>query len=279
MSGRHKPAGPALSRAVSHFALVAEKKAAPKGSAGPGWGGKGKKKRADAKPDLGPQPGGTIDGAAVDDVPDAADPSEATPDKGSGADARPFDQTQRAADDGAGDDTGDDTAFATLPDPESTQDATRLADASRPQDPQTPEPDTSNVDPATADPDVPQWAGDLDDTGDVSDPAGAYANFSGPNGEQAWLDKAPDGTLTGWIRDTDGRTYRYSDADTWAIDVDDAAMTRSESAPAPADTGTLQAGAQGKALRRVVRRIPAPPRPRASVVRIGGRDWQVTPTG
>ncbi|MFF4188091.1 hypothetical protein ACFYZ9_33345 [Streptomyces sp. NPDC001691] len=70
------------------------------------------------------------------------------------------------------------------------------------------------------------WAGDPYDEGDESDPAQANSAFSGPGGEEAWLDKAPDGTLTGWVRDETGQVWRYSDADAWAIDVDDAGMTQ-----------------------------------------------------
>ena len=86
--------------------------------------------------------------------------------------------------------------------------------------------------------DARPWAGDMYDEGDESDPAAAYSAFTGQNGEQAWLDKAPDGTLTGWVRDPAGQVWRYSDADAWAVDVDDAGMTRShggEEEPPPAD--------------------------------------------
>lgn len=72
--------------------------------------------------------------------------------------------------------------------------------------------------------DARPWAGDVYDEGDETDPAQAYAALSGPNGEQSWLDKAEDGTLTGWVRDETGQVWRYSDPDTWAIDVDDAGM-------------------------------------------------------
>ncbi|MEU0857400.1 hypothetical protein ABZ352_18450 [Streptomyces griseofuscus] len=94
--------------------------------------------------------------------------------------------------------------------------------------------DPAAADPAAAPPPDPQppqqddarpWAGDLYDEGDETDPAQAYAAFSGPHGEQAWLDKAEDGTLTGWVRDDTGQVWRYSDVDAWAIDVDDAGMT------------------------------------------------------
>ncbi|RSS97245.1 hypothetical protein EF903_01610 [Streptomyces sp. WAC05292] len=74
--------------------------------------------------------------------------------------------------------------------------------------------------------DARPWAGDLYDEGDETDPAQAFAAFSGQEGEQAWLDKAEDGTLTGWVRDETGQVWRYSDPDAWAIDVDDAAMAQ-----------------------------------------------------
>ncbi|WP_404949154.1 hypothetical protein HFP70_35820 [Streptomyces sp. ARC14] len=105
------------------------------------------------------------------------------------------------------------------------------------------------ADPAAPPPPEPQppqqddarpWAGDVYDEGDESDPAEAYAGFSGQNGEQAWLDKAEDGTLTGWVRDETGQVWRYSDPDAWAIDVDDAGMTQTgggEGAAPDADTG------------------------------------------
>lgn len=74
--------------------------------------------------------------------------------------------------------------------------------------------------------DARPWAGDVYDEGDETDPTLAYAAFSGQSGEQAWLDKAEDGTLTGWVRDETGQVWRYSDPDAWAIDVDDAGMAQ-----------------------------------------------------
>lgn len=44
------------------------------------------------------------------------------------------------------------------------------------------------------------------DEGDETDPANAFAAYKGAAGEEAWLDQAPDGTLTGWVRDTDARS-------------------------------------------------------------------------
>ncbi|WP_435244709.1 hypothetical protein [Streptomyces sioyaensis] len=73
------------------------------------------------------------------------------------------------------------------------------------------------------------WSGDMYDEGDETDPSAAFAAYQGANGEEAWLDQAPDGTLTGWVRDATGQVWRYTDPDVWAIDVDDAQMTRTHS--------------------------------------------------
>lgn len=112
-----------------------------------------------------------------------------------------------------------------------------------------PQPDPAAGDPAAPPPppeiqppqgdDSRPWAGDVYDEGDETDPAQAYAALSGPNGEQAWLDKAEDGTLTGWVRDETGQVWRYSDPDAWAIDVDDAGMqeTGGTHGEPPADGG------------------------------------------
>ncbi|MEQ7008484.1 hypothetical protein ABN028_20120 [Actinopolymorpha sp. B17G11] len=72
-----------------------------------------------------------------------------------------------------------------------------------------------------------EWAGDPFVDGEPSDPAEAFASFTSPEGDEAWLDKAEDGTLTGWVRNAEGEVWRYTDADAWAVDVDDAGMTRS----------------------------------------------------
>ncbi|NEA53580.1 hypothetical protein G3I60_05265 [Streptomyces sp. SID13666] len=90
---------------------------------------------------------------------------------------------------------------------------------------QKPPTDDAAAEPPPAD-DARPWAGDAYDEGDETDPAQAFAAYSGDTGEEAWLDQASDGTLTGWIRDSDGQVWRYADADAWAIDVDDAHMTR-----------------------------------------------------
>ncbi|WP_031102323.1 hypothetical protein [Streptomyces sp. NRRL S-146] len=77
--------------------------------------------------------------------------------------------------------------------------------------------------------DARPWSGDMYDEGDETDPADAFAAYKGANGEEAWLDQAPDGTLTGWVRDPTGQVWKYVDPDVWAIDVDDAQMTRTHS--------------------------------------------------
>ncbi|AKN68754.1 hypothetical protein QR97_02100 [Streptomyces sp. PBH53] len=77
--------------------------------------------------------------------------------------------------------------------------------------------------------DARPWSGDMYDEGDESDPADAFAAYKGGNGEEAWLDQATDGTLTGWVCDATGQVWRYSDPDVWAMDVDDAQMTRTHS--------------------------------------------------
>lgn len=109
-----------------------------------------------------------------------------------------------------------------------------------PQDDEIPQPDPGQ--PPTPSPpqhtdDGRPWAGDPYDEGDETDPAQANAAFAGEGGEEAWLDKATDGTLTGWVRDNTGQVWRYADPDAWAIDVDDAGMTQihgsAGEAPAP----------------------------------------------
>jgi hypothetical protein len=96
--------------------------------------------------------------------------------------------------------------------------------------------------------DARPWAGDAYDEGDETDPAQAYASFTGSNGEQAWLDKAEDGTLTGWVRDESGQVWRYSDPDTWAIDVDDAAMAQSGGTGDQPDPAAQDPAAQDPAM-------------------------------
>jgi hypothetical protein len=75
------------------------------------------------------------------------------------------------------------------------------------------------------DPNAPKWAGDLYEEGDETDPVEAFAAFTGDDGVTAWLDVAPDGTKTGWVKDGE-EVYRYSDPNAWALDVDGAGMAR-----------------------------------------------------
>ncbi|MFI8265283.1 hypothetical protein [Streptomyces sp. NPDC085665] len=89
-----------------------------------------------------------------------------------------------------------------------------------------------------------QWAGDPYDEGDESDPGAAFAAFTGTNGEEAWLDRGPDGTLTGWVRDATGQVWRYVDDSAWALDVDGAQMDRVSTPSSAGNTpGTAPAGA------------------------------------
>ncbi|MFJ7054698.1 hypothetical protein ACIQU7_23610 [Streptomyces albidoflavus] len=84
--------------------------------------------------------------------------------------------------------------------------------------------------------DARPWSGDPYNEGDETDPSDAFAAYTGPDGEEAWLDQAPDGTLTGWVFDSMGQTWRYTDPDAWATDVDGAQMTRThgpEGEPGP----------------------------------------------
>ncbi|MGY1502914.1 hypothetical protein ACW4TU_41170 [Streptomyces sp. QTS52] len=87
------------------------------------------------------------------------------------------------------------------------------------------------------------WAGDEYNEGDETDPDGpdAWCAYTGSGGEQAWLDKAPDGTLTGWVRDSDSRIWRYTDPDAWSTDVDGAQMAQTH------HNGEDRAGATGDA--------------------------------
>ncbi|MFD4794999.1 hypothetical protein [Streptomyces anulatus] len=73
------------------------------------------------------------------------------------------------------------------------------------------------------------WAGDRYDEGDETEPDDALYGYTGVGDEQAWLDKDLDGALTGWVRDSTGQVWRYTDVDAWAADVDGAQMTRTHS--------------------------------------------------
>ncbi|MFB7403373.1 hypothetical protein ACFCZR_24670 [Streptomyces rubiginosohelvolus] len=83
--------------------------------------------------------------------------------------------------------------------------------------------------PPVPDDDSRPWAGDRYDEGDETTPEAALYGYTGAGGEQAWLDKDVDGTLTGWVRDETGQVWRYTDVDAWAADVDGAQMTRTHS--------------------------------------------------
>ncbi|MGA5454834.1 hypothetical protein ACPCVO_50660 [Streptomyces umbrinus] len=89
--------------------------------------------------------------------------------------------------------------------------------------------------PPLPDGDARPWAGDMYSEGDESDPEAAFAAYTGVEGEQAWLDRAPDATLTGWVRDSTSQVWRYTDADAWAADVEGAQMTRTHG---PDEEGT-----------------------------------------
>ncbi|MDI3102044.1 hypothetical protein QJ054_33960 [Streptomyces sp. AN-3] len=103
-----------------------------------------------------------------------------------------------------------------------------------------------NAAPAPPDDDSRPWAGDMYTEGDETSPDDAFAAYTGVDGEQAWLDQATDGTLTGWVRDGDGQVWRYTDADAWATDVDGAQMTRTHG-PEGGDGTTGQVGPDGQA--------------------------------
>ncbi|WP_108934643.1 hypothetical protein [Streptomyces ardesiacus] len=126
---------------------------------------------------------------------------------------------------------------AALPDPAAPAEDPAAADPAAaeppPDDPAAAQPPPDGQPPA----DMPEppaddarpWAGDMYDEGDETDPADSFSAYTGSNGEQAWLDRAPDGTLTGWVRDGTGQVWRYTDPDAWAVDVDGAGMTRTHS--------------------------------------------------
>ncbi|MFE3139643.1 hypothetical protein [Streptomyces scopuliridis] len=122
-----------------------------------------------------------------------------------------------------------------VPDPEAT------ADEETPEEETPDEASAPSFSAESPEDDSRPWSGDMYDEGDETDPTGAFASYNGANGEEAWLDQAPDGTLTGWVRDATGQVWLYSDPDVWAIDVDDAEMTRTQSpangGDSPADHG------------------------------------------
>jgi hypothetical protein len=96
-----------------------------------------------------------------------------------------------------------------------------------------------------ADPNKPQpFSGDVYDEGDETDPANAYAHLKGEDGTEGWLDHDDDGTVTGWVRTPDGTVYRYTDPQSWAIDVDDAGLRRDGGESAPADGEEIPEGGE-----------------------------------
>ncbi|MFE1206317.1 hypothetical protein ACFW5V_32040 [Streptomyces sp. NPDC058762] len=140
--------------------------------------------------------------------------------------------------DSAGDDLPENpTAAPAVPDDEPTapeggpegDPAAPPEEGAPPEESTPPEEKDTSQDPSTPPPpddDSRPWAGDLYTEGDETSPDNAFAAYTGMDGEQAWLDQAPDGTLTGWVLDGDGQVWRYTDADAWATDVDGAQMTR-----------------------------------------------------
>ncbi|MEU2968939.1 hypothetical protein ABZ687_28680 [Streptomyces ardesiacus] len=134
--------------------------------------------------------------------------------------------------DGAGDELPEDpTAAPAVPDAEPAASARDEEEtpAAPPEGGAPPEEKDTGEDPgaAPAPPDDSRpWAGDLYTEGDETTPDNAFAAYTGVDGEQAWLDQAPDGTLTGWVLDSDSQVWRYTDPDAWATDVDGAQMTR-----------------------------------------------------
>ncbi|MEV8344559.1 hypothetical protein [Streptomyces niveus] len=150
-----------------------------------------------------------------------------------------------------------------LPEDPTAAPAAPEGNSSTPAEPPAPdtavEGDTVGEDPGAApkqpDDDSRPWAGDEYGEGDETDPDGpdSWCAYAGSGGEQAWLDKAPDGTLTGWVRDGDGQVWRYTDPDAWSTDVDGAQMTQTHrngedraNAPGGATpSGPPQAGDRG----------------------------------
>ena len=70
-----------------------------------------------------------------------------------------------------------------------------------------------------------QWAGEVYDLPDAPQgPEGAYAVFSHPTGDRAWLSRSDAGVLTGWVMAADDTLYQYVDPNAWALDVHGAEM-------------------------------------------------------
>lgn len=94
------------------------------------------------------------------------------------------------------------------------------------------------------DPNAPTWAGDLYTDGEPTDPVTAFAAFTGEEGQTAWLDVSPDGTITGWVQDGE-EVFRYTDPQAWAQDVDGAAMSRAGELSEPVEG---EEGPEGEAV-------------------------------
>ena len=145
---------------------------------------------------------------------------------GADAGAAPPNEAEQGTDsgDGRGEDAPDPAADET-PEAEASPDVeASAADGAEP-----PEAGAITESVPAPDDDSRPWSGDMYDEGDETDPSAAFAVYKGTGGAEAWLDQAPDGTLTGWVRDATGQVWRYTDPDVWAIDVDDAQMTRTHS--------------------------------------------------
>ncbi|MEU1273524.1 hypothetical protein [Streptomyces sp. NPDC005799] len=106
--------------------------------------------------------------------------------------------------------------------------------------------------PPQPDDDSRPWAGDEYNEGDETNPDNAFAAYTGSDGEQAWLDQAQDGTLTGWVRDSTGQVWHYTDPDAWATDVDGAQMTRTHGPEGDGTTDPTAPGGQAPAEDRGV---------------------------
>ncbi|MEU5978422.1 hypothetical protein [Streptomyces sp. NPDC047315] len=137
-------------------------------------------------------------------------------DEAAGAEGAPFT-------DGPGDDLPEDPSAA----PAASANETTTEEPAAPPTPDAaPEEDGQDPDAAPAPDDSRPWAGDMYSEGDETAPDDAFSAYAGVDGEQAWLDRAPDGTLTGWVRDSTDQVWRYTDPEAWAADVDGAQMTR-----------------------------------------------------
>ncbi|MFI6686612.1 hypothetical protein [Streptomyces sp. NPDC050485] len=173
------------------------------------------------------KPEDTVDAGSAEDI--EADAPPGAPGTGGEAEQGPAAQDNS---DGTETNSGD---------PSAPQDA----EPASPESGSDPAADDSGQAPPPEEDDARPWSGDMYDEGDETDPANAFAAYTGADGEEAWLDQAPDGTLTGWVRDATGQVWRYSDPDVWAIDVDDAQMTRTHSR-AQGDSGEQAAERGGQ---------------------------------